>query len=50
MPYGAAGPQHPRAPATAGPPPRLGEVGAGPGSVEGLIPYYCYGSGFDLDL
>ena len=34
---GHAGPQHPRAPATAttGPPPRLAEVGAGPGRVEG---------------
>ena len=32
---GHAGPQHPRAPATAGPPPRLAEVGAGRGFVEG---------------
>ena len=32
---GHAGPQRTRAPATAGPPPRLAEAGAGPGSVEG---------------
>ena len=33
--WGQAKPQRPRAPATAGPPPRLAETGAGPGSVEG---------------
>ena len=33
--WGHAGPQNPRVPATAGPPPRLAEVGVGPGFVEG---------------
>ena len=33
--WGHARPQCPRAPATAGPPPRLAEAGAGPGAVEG---------------
>ena len=34
LPWGHARPQRPRAPATAGPPPRLAEAGAGPGAVE----------------
>ena len=33
--WGHARSQRPRAPATAGPPPRLAEAGAGPGAVEG---------------
>ena len=33
--WGHARPQRPRAPATAGPPPRLAEAGAGPRAVEG---------------
>ena len=32
--WGHASPERPRAPATAGPPPRLAEAGAGPGAVE----------------